>query len=170
MSPSTAVRLAVAATVPAAVLVLAVPRAAAADVPTCRTADVTVTLGSVEAGAGQRYAPLTVTAHPGVTCRLTGYATGLAFTAADGSALPTDPHRYPQDHVPAVVLGPTAAAAFDLHWAGVPVAEGDDPGQAAPAALTVTLPGTTDPVTVTWTGGPTFDHGYVQHKPAAVRR
>ncbi|HEY3504966.1 MAG TPA: DUF4232 domain-containing protein [Actinocatenispora sp.] len=166
---STIARMALAATVPAALIGLAAPLPAAAAVPACRTADVTVALGTVEAGAGQRYAPLTVTAHRGVTCHLSGYATGLAFTDAAGDGLPTDAHAYPEDTVPDVVLGPATAAEFDLHWTGIPVADGDDPGQPAPAALTLALPGDTDPLTVAWTGGPTFDRGYLEHKPAAAR-
>lgn len=169
MSRSTVVRAAVAATVPAALAVLAAPLPAAAAAPTCRTADVTIALGGIDAGAGQRYAPLTVTAHRGVSCRLSGYATGFAFTDADGNRLPTDAHAYPQDELPDVVVASAKAAEFDLHWTGIPAADGDDPDQPAPAALTLTLPGDSDPVRVPWTGGPTFAGGYLEHKPAAPR-
>ncbi len=145
----------------AAVTTLAAPVQAA--VARCRADQLTVALGPVDAGAGQRYASLVVTGRLGVRCQLSGYASHLGFEDADGAALATDARRVSVEHG-AVTVTPASAASFDLHWSGIDA--GDGPGE-DPAALAFRLPGSDRTSTVAWTGGTVFQQGFLEQKPVA---
>ncbi|MGV9771314.1 DUF4232 domain-containing protein [Streptosporangium sp. NPDC003464] len=84
----------------------------------CRTEALAARIGPVDAGAGQRYAPLVVTNGSTRTCWVYGFA-GLIMIDRDGDALRTRtrrenvrPHR--------VTLRPGAGAHARIHWTEVP--------------------------------------------------
>jgi len=135
--------------------------AAGAAPAACSAADLTGTLGHVEAGAGQRAALLTLTARPGSTCAVSGFPQEPQFVDAVGRVLPTRGDREEEDRTPAVVLDDAHGAQLPLRWTGIPVADGDDPDAPAPAALRFVLPGVCGVITVDWTGGHVFDGGHL---------
>ncbi|WP_051864449.1 DUF4232 domain-containing protein [Streptosporangium roseum] len=84
----------------------------------CRTGALAARVGAVDAGAGQRYAPLVVTNRSARTCWVYGFV-GLIMIDRNGDALRTrtrresvQPHR--------VTLRPGAGAHARLHWTEVP--------------------------------------------------
>jgi len=158
----------VAAAIPTAAMAVGITGVAHAETPLgCTAADVTISLGAVDAGAGSRYAPLLVTAHSGVVCTLSGYGTRWSFRDGQGAKLATEPHRYQADDQPTVVVTDSTPASIDLHWIGIPAADGDDSSQPAPATLHFRLPGAKADSVLPWTGGQVFDHGFLEHKPAS---
>ncbi|MEV4097329.1 DUF4232 domain-containing protein [Streptosporangium saharense] len=84
----------------------------------CRTGGLRASVGRVDAGAGQRYAPLVLTNTSGKSCWVYGFV-GLVMFDAKGDALRT---RVRRESVPAhrVTLRPGASAHARLHWATVP--------------------------------------------------
>ncbi|MFD8558447.1 DUF4232 domain-containing protein [Streptosporangium canum] len=83
----------------------------------CRTGALAARVGAVDAGAGQRYAPLVVTNRSARTCWVYGFV-GLIMIDRNGDALRTrtrresvQPHR--------VTLRPGAGAHARLHWTEV---------------------------------------------------
>ncbi|MET8386019.1 DUF4232 domain-containing protein [Streptosporangium canum] len=84
----------------------------------CRTGALAARVGAVDAGAGQRYAPLVVTNRSARACWVYGFV-GLIMIDRNGDALRTrtrresvQPHR--------VTLRPGAGAHARLHWTEVP--------------------------------------------------
>ncbi|MEU7985170.1 DUF4232 domain-containing protein [Streptosporangium canum] len=84
----------------------------------CRTGALAARVGAVDAGAGQRYAPLVVTNRSARTCWVYGFV-GLIMIDRNGDALRTrtrresvQPHR--------VTLRPGAGAHARIHWTEVP--------------------------------------------------
>lgn len=122
-------------------------------------------MGEVDAGAGQRVAPLRITTISGTSCRLSGYAETLQLRADDGSPLPTRPVRTGTGVPGEVLVSGSAPAHVILEWRGIPAAEGESPDQPPPATLAITLPGTGRPLEVNWTGGPVYDGGRLSHDP-----
>ncbi|MFJ2032012.1 DUF4232 domain-containing protein [Streptosporangium sp. NPDC087985] len=89
-----------------------------AAVKRCRTGALAARVGPVDAGAGQRYAPLVITNRSAQTCWVYGFA-GLIMIDSNSDALRTrtrrekiQPHR--------VTLRPGAGAHARLHWTQVP--------------------------------------------------
>ncbi|MFF4989851.1 DUF4232 domain-containing protein [Streptosporangium saharense] len=109
-----------AAAEPPAVAVKAVAGAAVSTgtAGRCRTGGLRVSVGRVDAGAGQRYAPLVLTNTSGRSCWVYGFV-GLVMFDARGDALRT---RVRRESVPAhrVTLRPGASAHARLHWTTVP--------------------------------------------------
>lgn len=131
--------------------------ATAAPAPAaCKADQVTVTVGQVDGGAGQRYADLEFTAK-GASCTLTGYISNARFIARDGSALPTAASGTP-DTVAPTTLSAGHGASVALHWSGVP-ADDESLNQAPPAYLKFRIPGDSHDLTVRWPGSPTYQHG-----------
>ncbi|GGQ10143.1 DUF4232 domain-containing protein [Streptosporangium pseudovulgare] len=84
----------------------------------CRTGALSARVGRVDAGAGQRYAPLVLTNRSTRTCWVYGFP-GLVTLDRNGDALRTRPRREnvrPQR----VTLRPGASAHFRMHWTEVP--------------------------------------------------
>lgn len=125
----------------------------------CTAAQVALSITDQEEGAGQRYAHLTFTAIGDATCTLDGYPENLAFLRGDGSPMQTTAWKEGMTPAP-VTLAPGSPAEAELRWVAVP-ADDEDPNQPAPALLALYLPGATDMSTVAWTGGQTFQHGYI---------
>ncbi|MFF4774967.1 DUF4232 domain-containing protein [Microtetraspora fusca] len=98
----------------------AAPAAALASAPVgrCRTGTLRARVGTTDAGAGQRYAPLVLTNTGSRTCWVYGFV-GLIMIDGSGDALRTRTRReavQPRR----VTLRPGAAAHARLHWTVVP--------------------------------------------------
>src|SRR5689334_19736899 len=107
----------------------------AARADRCHTGELTGSLGPETAGAGQRYATLTLRNTGGRTCTVYGYG-GLGLAGADGAAIPTNQVRT-GGPATTVRLAPGAATRSDLHWGAVN-GPGDSPtGDCQPAPTTL---------------------------------
>ncbi|WP_433256184.1 DUF4232 domain-containing protein [Streptosporangium sp. CA-135522] len=85
----------------------------------CRTEALAARIGTVDAGAGQRYAPLVITNRSARTCWVYGFA-GLIMIDRNGDALRTRTRR--ENVRPRrITLRPGAGAHARLHWTEVPV-------------------------------------------------
>ncbi|MFL6056420.1 MAG: DUF4232 domain-containing protein [Actinoallomurus sp.] len=127
-----------------------------ATAPACTAADLNVTLGPADSGAGQRHTTLSFRTAHGKTCVLTNDLTGFRFLRGDGTPLPTsaspasDPHAF-------IILRPGTTGRLDLSFSVVS-------GQPfTPHLLKFTVPadgGGAD--TVVWGAGPVGDNGRLQ--------
>ncbi|WP_433349812.1 DUF4232 domain-containing protein [Microtetraspora malaysiensis] len=98
----------------------AAPAAALASAPAgrCRTGTLKARVGTTDAGAGQRYAPLVLTNTGSRTCWVYGFV-GLIMIDGNGDALRTRTRR--ESVQPRrVTLRPGAGAHARLHWTVVP--------------------------------------------------
>ncbi|GAA4236797.1 hypothetical protein GCM10023075_60410 [Streptosporangium album] len=102
----------------------------------CLTGALAARMGPMDAGAGQRYAPLVITNRSAQTCWVYGFA-GLIMIDRNGDALRTrtrrekvQPHR--------VTLRPGAGAHARIHWTQVPT--GDETRCPVSARLMVVPP------------------------------
>ncbi|KAA5837358.1 DUF4232 domain-containing protein [Saccharopolyspora hirsuta] len=138
------------------------PKQQASKVTRCHTSMLTGSLQNPEAGAGQRYAELTLTNSSGETCTLYGYG-GLQLVDASGRALPTDAKRTPNPGPSLIRLAPGESASATLHWTAVPHEGEPTDGPCAPTAarLEVIPPDETDPLSVTWNSGPVCGFGSI---------
>lgn len=110
---------------------------AAVATAACRATDLTVTAGTVDAGAGQRYLPVIFHNKGTAPCRLQGFP-GVAGLDAKGKQI-IEADRETGFTPVAVVLGPGDVAAAVVHAGAVPVnAESCPPDY---AGLLVTVPG-----------------------------
>jgi Protein of unknown function (DUF4232) len=114
--------------------------------PTCDLTDVTVSLGHVDSGAGQRYATLDF-ATTGRTCVLRNDLTDFTFftSGPEGGAqsVPADVVREAGSTDESVVLSPGSEGSLDLHWSAV-----NDPF--APTSLRFALPSDGGDVALPW--------------------
>ncbi|GGI68761.1 lipoprotein [Saccharopolyspora subtropica] len=137
-------------------------QAQANRVERCHTSMLTGSLQPTEAGAGQRYAELVLRNSSNETCTLYGYG-GLQLIDASGKPLPTTLERTPNLGPSLITLAPGATASKTLHWTAVPH-EGepaDGPCQPTPARVEVIPPDETDPLSITWQGGPVCGFGSI---------
>ncbi|MEU9834100.1 DUF4232 domain-containing protein [Streptosporangium sp. NPDC048047] len=128
----------------------------------CRTGALSARVGRVDAGAGQRYAPLVLTNRFSGTCRVYGFP-GLVMIDRGGDALRTRPRREnvrPQG----VTLRPGASAHFRMHWTEVP--SGRETTCPAAARLMVIPPDETAYLTIPFTAR-VCDDGRIDLTPAA---
>ncbi|MFF0309455.1 DUF4232 domain-containing protein [Streptosporangium sp. NPDC004379] len=128
----------------------------------CRTGALSARVGRVDAGAGQRYAPLVLTNRSSGTCRVYGFP-GLVMIDRGGDALRTRPRREnvrPQG----VTLRPGASAHFRMHWTEVP--SGRETTCPAAARLMVIPPDETAYLTIPFTARVCGD-GRIDLTPAA---
>jgi len=131
----------------------------------CSTSELTASLGAETAGAGQRYATLTLRNTGGHACTVHGFG-GLGLAGAGGAALPTKQVRT-GGPATTVLLAPGATARSDLHWGAVN-GPGDAPTgdcQPTPTTLRVIPPDETDPLSVAWTFGPVCEGGTIEQHP-----
>lgn len=145
----------------------AVPRPTTPD--RCHTADLTLSVRSLDAAAGQRYANLVLVNRSARTCSLYGYG-GVQLLDAAGAPLPTRQQRQ-AGTVPAVLrLAPGAATHSLVHWGVVPAAGDRQTGGCQPSARTVAVipPDETAPVRAPWAYGPVCDRGRFEQQPYAV--
>ncbi|WP_433541467.1 DUF4232 domain-containing protein [Streptosporangium sandarakinum] len=128
----------------------------------CRTGALSARVGRVDAGAGQRYAPLVFTNGSTRTCWVYGFP-GLVTIDRNGDALRTRPRREnvrPQR----VTLRPGASAHFRMHWTEVP--SGRETTCPASARLMVIPPDETVYLTVPFSAR-VCDDGRIDLTPAA---
>ncbi|WP_233576267.1 DUF4232 domain-containing protein [Saccharopolyspora rhizosphaerae] len=119
--------------------------------PRCQSAQLTGSMSPVQAGAGQRYADLTLTNSGDARCTLQGYG-GMELVDAAGNPLPTTVTRAPDPGPTLLDLDPGESAAATLHWSTVPHGDEGDPCQPVAAGLRVIPPDETEPLPVEWTG------------------
>ena len=149
-----AIRAPVIAAAALAGVLAAIPAAASAAPPRCHTADLSARVGAVDAGAGQRSAPLVLTNTSGHTCRTEGYV-GLQLATSSGQKLPTSTSRL-SGPTPVVTLKPGQKAVTQLQW--TVVATGREPADGAcegtPSDLLVIAPDETTQTSARWRNGP----------------
>ena len=101
------------------------PVIGAPQITRCDSPDLTVGLGRVDAGAGNRYEPITLTNTSSRTCDLYGFP-GMQMYDAANQPLPTKVvwgggFMTLQPGPSEVVLAPGAVASFLMHWEVIPV-------------------------------------------------
>ena len=135
----------------------------------CHTSELTGSLGTGDAAAGNRYATLTLTNTGGEVCTVYGYG-GLGLVRADGTAVPSQQVRVAASDGTGgkrTTLQPGQSVSATLHWAAV--ATGPEPvtGDCEPTATTLTVipPNETDALDVAWTYGPVCDFGSIEQTP-----
>jgi uncharacterized protein DUF4232 len=136
------------------------PAATTAGLGRCHTGELTAALSTPEAGAGQRYATLTLINSSGTGCTVHGYG-GLGLVDGAGAPLPTSQVRVPDPAPRTLVVRPGAGVTATLHWSVVPGPGDSATGscQPVPAALEVIPPDETTPLRVAWPGGPVCEAG-----------
>jgi hypothetical protein len=138
-----------------------IPSAASAAKRQCTTADLSAKVGQVDAGAGQRQAPLVLTNHSGHTCQTEGYV-GLQLMTAGGKKLPTKAARV-SGKTPLVTLKPGQKAVSTMSW--TVIASGnepvDGPCEGTPSDLLVIPPNQTTQTAAAWKQGPVCNHGKI---------
>jgi hypothetical protein len=121
----------------AAVPALAATTSGSRAVAACASTDLSVSVGPVDAGAGQRYTTLDFSTLAGKTCVLKNNLTGFQFlgNGSEGGAadLPTHAVREAGSSSEAVTLKPGTIGHLDLHYSvvGTPV---------TPVSLTFVVP------------------------------
>jgi hypothetical protein len=142
-----------------------IPSAASAAAPQCTTADISAKVGQVNAGAGQRQAPLILTNHSGHTCRTGGYV-GLQLVTANHKNLPTSTARS-GGKTPVVTLKPGQQAVTQLQWTVIATGNEpvDGPCEGTPSDLLVIPPNQTTQTAAAWKQGPVCGHGKISITP-----
>jgi hypothetical protein len=135
----------------------------------CHTGDLGASLGRVDAGAGNRYAQLTLTNRSGRTCVVFGYG-GVLLLDAARHPVPTKQIRNTQAAPKRVTLSPGAGAHSTLHWGVVPDGSESTMGRCEPSAafLQIIPPDETQPLTIAWPEGPVCQHGRIDQSPYAA--
>ncbi|WP_151774040.1 DUF4232 domain-containing protein [Streptomyces abyssomicinicus] len=125
------------------------PRSPGASSDRCRTSGLAASVGTGEAGAGQRSFAVALTNQSQRSCTLRGYP-GAAFTDASGAQLGPDPRRIEGTPVTTVRLSPGESA-----WATLSYSDARLTGSKAktPATLLVTPPDEREPLSVRWESG-----------------
>jgi hypothetical protein len=128
----------------------------------CHTADLAAALGRPDAGAGNRYAVLTLTNTSDRPCVVFGYG-GVQLLDAAGKQVPTRQVRDPRQKPQRVLLAPRAVAESTLHWGVVPAGNESTTGDCQPTAATllVTPPDETEPLRIPWSFGPVCQQGRI---------
>lgn len=128
----------------------------------CHTSMLSGALQPSGAGAGQRYAELTLTNTSGETCNLYGYG-GLQLVGEHGQELPTRMERTGDPQPRLITLAPDESASSTLHWTVVPTGDEpvDGPCAPTPTHANVIPPDETDSLVVPWSAGPVCGHGEI---------
>lgn len=131
----------------------------------CHTSELTGHLVTGGAGAGQRYATLTLTNSGARSCTIHGYG-GLGLVDASGRALPTKQIRDPSPAATTVRLAPGDTVSSALHWGAIPGTGDNQTGDCQPtaAALRVIPPDETDFLSVPWNLGPVCEGGTIEQR------
>jgi Protein of unknown function (DUF4232) len=116
----------------------------------CHTSELAASFKSGDAGAGNRYATLTLTNKSAHTCTIYGYG-GLQPLDRANKQLPITLIRDP-GHAPTLVrLAAGASVGRTIHWGVVP--SGTQTSCPTPAYASIIPPDETDPLTVAWSLG-----------------
>jgi hypothetical protein len=142
---------------------------AAAAPPRCHTNELSASLGRVDAGAGQRFARLTLRNRASHTCRTQGWV-GLQLVRNHGQPIPTREVRV-QGPSHRVVLAPGERASTNLRWGAIPGPGEPQTGACEPTAqhLRVTPPDETAFLRLRWKGGPACQSGRIEVTPLRHR-
>ncbi|AHI00846.1 hypothetical protein GCM10010174_15280 [Kutzneria viridogrisea] len=97
----------------------------------CTTADLKVTLGQGDAGAGHAFTPIVFTNTSGKDCTITGYP-GVSFVTGDNGSQVGDPATRVQSGGATVTLAPGKQTSADLSRTNVGLY---DPAQCAPTEV-----------------------------------
>jgi hypothetical protein len=119
--------------------------AAAAATPRCHTADLTVHMGRVDAGAGSRFAPLVLKNTSTHTCTVRGYV-GARFVGHTTHVV-----RVTGTPLTTVSLTAGKSAVSDMRWGAIPT--GSATQCPTPSALEITPPDETTQLKLKWSGG-----------------
>ena len=146
-----------------------VPSAASAAPRACTTADLSAKVGQVDAGAGQRQAPLILTNHSGHTCQTGGYV-GLQLVTAGGKVLPTNAARV-AGQTKLLTLKSGQQAVSTMSW--TVIASGNEPAdgpcEGTPSDLLVIPPNQRTQTAAAWKQGPVCGHGKISITPLKKR-
>ncbi|MFI6177949.1 DUF4232 domain-containing protein [Nonomuraea sp. NPDC051191] len=129
----------------------------------CSAAQLQVRLGTIDAGAGNRNAPLVFTNSSRTTCTLYGHP-GLIMIDKQGDALRTRVRRAAGTKHQ-VTVKPGGSASTTLHWTVVET--GDETHCPSPARLLVIPPDEQSYVNVPFDAGQVCDGGRLDVKPLA---
>ena len=132
----------------------------------CRADDLTARLGRTDAGAGQRFATLSLRNRAASTCRTYGYV-GMRLRGQDGAKLPTNVVRVRHATAREVYLQPGDRAFTRLRWGAI-AGSGETtsgPCEPTPARLEVTPPDDTHQLHTAWRAGPVCQHGRIETEP-----
>ncbi|GGT05738.1 DUF4232 domain-containing protein [Nonomuraea spiralis] len=132
-----------------------------AAAPRCTAAQLQVRLGTVDAGAGNRNAPLVFTNRSRTACTLYGHP-GLIMIDKQGDTLRTRVRRTtgPKRQV---TVKPGATARTSLHWTVIET--GDEKNCPSPSRLLVIPPDEQSYVNVPFAAGPVCDGGRLDVTP-----
>jgi hypothetical protein len=142
---------------------------AVAATPRCHTNELSASLGRVDAGAGQRFARLTLRNRASHTCRTQGWV-GLQLVRNHGQQVPTRDVRV-QGPSHRVVLAPGERASTKLRWGAIPGLGEPQTGACEPTAqhLRVTPPDETASLRLRWKNGPACQSGRIEVTPLRHR-
>ena len=127
----------------------ALPPVPAAAVARCHTADLSASLGNLDAGAGSRFGKLVLENTSSRTCTLTGYVGGQ-FLGSGTKKLPTTVIR-DASTVRTIIVKPGAKGVAEVRWTVIPSGNAKCP---TPQALLVTPPDETTSLRLTFHHGP----------------
>ncbi|CCH27924.1 DUF4232 domain-containing protein [Actinosynnema sp. NPDC047251] len=129
----------------------------------CTASSLAGEVGSVDSGAGNRYAKFVVANNGSAQCTLNGYS-GFQLLDGAGQPLPTNLQRTEDPAPVPITLPPGAQAAANLRW--TVVATGDEPVEGPcepePAKAAAIPPDETQPMTVAWSHGPVCGGGKIE--------
>lgn len=156
----------VAALAATAVLALAGPAAAAP--PRCTVPQLKGAITNVTAGAGSRFATLSLRNASRRTCKLFGYP-GALLLSRSGRALPTRVVRDTSVRPATVVLAPGRRATSQWRWGAIAGKGEPADGNCEPTAsrIEVTPPNATGHLVLPWRYGPVCQHGKITVRPMA---
>jgi hypothetical protein len=125
------------------------PAGAGSAVTRCHTSGLSASVGTGEAGAGQRSFSVALTNQSGRTCTLRGFP-GAAFTDSEGEQLGPDPERVGKAPADELTLAPGQSA-----WAALSFPNPKLTGAVttAPESLLITPPDERRPLSVRWENG-----------------
>jgi Domain of unknown function (DUF4232) len=132
----------------------------------CHSTDLSASLGGFDAGAGNRYAVLTLTNRSGHTCVIFGYG-GVGLLNSAKKPVPTKQVRDTRKAPVRVTLKPGAGAKSQLHWSVIPSGSENQMGPCEPVAsfLQVIPPDEKQPITVAFPPTSVCQQGRIDQGP-----
>lgn len=136
----------------------------------CHTADLSASLGGLDAAAGNRYGTLTLTSKAAQPCVIFGYG-GVGLLGTTRKPVPTKQVRDPKVGPVRITLQPGASVKSTLHWSVIPSGDEDATGPCEPEAafLQVIPPDETQPLVIPFPRTSVCQHGRIDqtaYRPA----